>query len=392
VYRNTLVLNSAQSIDKDTEGKIREYLKDHISNFKPAPEKTCNLIEQIRQQNSEIIKSREKNSKLMLEIVKEKEKLKKNQEIKKKLNFKILPNLGNSRVLLDLDVQYDFVPCNEEYLRRMRLDFAQKYYKIADYIFRKQTANAHMKIFLTNSFQHDYQEWRKKLANVKKMLSSSVETSNKMFGLQPCPSTERLDIWNNRKKDKDIKSLDDAGYEREMEMFKLNKAEIPRASFNLYSGEFYYVTKSLKKIHNPIVYDQKYKSADIWTPDDISKFITKYLTQPKDFDAISSSFENKTTRDIIDFYHNFRFHLNLKKHTEELFAPTYLRRPLVKKLEHISTIAASVLAQLPPPQSLPHLPQTKAYTSAQLIEIFSKLSAERDPQRVEKHLEKYEEN
>lgn len=248
MYRNTLVLNSAQSIDKDTESKIREYLKDHISNFKPAPDKTLSLIEKIRQQNAQIIKSRTNKAKLMSEIVREREKLRKNQEIKKKLNLKILPNLGNAKVFLDLDVQYDFVPCNEEYLRHMRLDFAQKYPKIVDYIFRKQTANAHMKIFLKNSFQHDYQEWRKRLATSKKMLSSSVETSNKMFGLQPSHNTERLDIWNNKKtkQDKDIRSLDDAGYEREMEMFKQNKAEIPKANYNIYSGEFYYVTKSLK--------------------------------------------------------------------------------------------------------------------------------------------------
>ena len=35
VYQNNLKFHSAQSLELETQGKIRAYLNDHISNFKP---------------------------------------------------------------------------------------------------------------------------------------------------------------------------------------------------------------------------------------------------------------------------------------------------------------------------------------------------------------------
>lgn len=87
------------------------------------------------------------------------------------------------------------------------------------------TAHSHKKIFILNSFQNDYQEWKKKIE------SESHDESHKT-------KVERFDIWNNKKK---RKSMDNTGYEREMELFKQGKSDIPKASYNLYSGEFFYV-------------------------------------------------------------------------------------------------------------------------------------------------------
>ena len=61
VYRNTLKLITTQSLAKDTELKIKDYLKDHLTNFKPPNQRTRKLIEEIKLQNSKIIKE---NSKL----------------------------------------------------------------------------------------------------------------------------------------------------------------------------------------------------------------------------------------------------------------------------------------------------------------------------------------
>lgn len=146
VYRNTLKLISTQALPKDTELKIKDYLKDHLTNFKPPNQNTRKLIEEIKLQNSQIIKE---NSKLnddptssrytralrTDELIELKSKDLKNKGLKEKLNLSILPNLNqDTKVFMNLDVQYDFIPWNEEFLRRMRLDFICKKDKIVEYI------------------------------------------------------------------------------------------------------------------------------------------------------------------------------------------------------------------------------------------------------------------
>jgi hypothetical protein len=56
VYRNHLKFLSTQNLQKDIEDKIKDYLKDHITNFKPPNDKTQRLIEEIKSQNAQIIK------------------------------------------------------------------------------------------------------------------------------------------------------------------------------------------------------------------------------------------------------------------------------------------------------------------------------------------------
>ena len=122
VYRNTLKLISTQALPKDTELKIKDYLKDHLTNFKPPNQNTRKLIEEIKLQNSQIIRE---NSKLnddptssrytralrTDELIELKSKDLKNKGLKEKLNLSILPNLNqDTKVFMNLDVQYDFIP------------------------------------------------------------------------------------------------------------------------------------------------------------------------------------------------------------------------------------------------------------------------------------------
>lgn len=185
------------------------------------------------------------------------------------------------------------------------------------------TAHAHKKIYILNWFQNDYQEWKKKIEH------GTHEESHRT-------KVERFDIWNNKKK---RKSIDNSGYERESELFKQNKSAIPKANYNLYSGEFFYIYKGFKKILDPVIYDMDYKRTDSWSLDDIALFIVKYLSYPKDFETISSFFYNKTTRDIINFYFNFKYHFELQKHTEEVYGPNYIRKHISKKIDYINEVA-----------------------------------------------------
>lgn len=389
VYRNTLRLNTTQQLPRDTEGKVKTYLKAHLTNFKPSNEKTRRLIEEIKRQNSATIQhfgkvGTEQANKLLNnhELIDVKQKERHNKILKDNFNFAVLPNLDpETKVFMNLDVQYDFVPVNEEYLRRMRLDFITKKEKIVDFVRKNLTASSHKQIFIKNSFQHDYQEWKRKID------SEFHEESHKY-------KVERYDIWNNKKK---RKSIDDSGYEREAELFKNNRSDIPKANFNIYSREFFYIKTSLKQITNPVLYDYTYKNNDIWSIDDIRLFIIKYLSTPKDFETISSHFYNKTTRDIINFYFNFKTHFELRKHTEEVFGPNYIRKHISKKLEYISMVARKIINRITntyikefDDYSKHKLHQPlRAYTTYQLLRIFSHLSACRKDHQVRKMEELY---
>lgn len=423
VYRNALKLNATQVLPKDTEIKIKDYLKNHLTNFKPHNPNTQTLIEEIKAQNAKVIKESAKSFEEMSskcahrglknhELIEQKQKERYNKEIKEKLemclnimtcelnstgldshlkevcnsqklNFTILPNLNyNTKVFINLDVQYDFIPSNEEYLRKMRLDFISKKDKIIEFVRRRLIAHSHKKIFITNSFQNDYQEWKKRIEK-----GHHGEHRHKV---------ERFDIWNNKKK---RKSIDDSGYEREAELFKQNRSDIPKANFNLYTGEFFYVKRAFKKILDPIRYDYEYKATDLWSIEDIKLFIIKYLSSPKDFDTISSFFYNKTTRDIINFYFNFRHHLGLKKHAEEVYGPNFIRKHINKKIDYITEVASRICRRISSTfykeyetfsKEKFHQP-VQRFTTYQLLQVFAHLSTSRKAHQIQKMEQMYEE-
>lgn len=164
VYRNELKLSTMQDLSKDTVGKVKDYLRDHLDNFKAVGKEQQQIIEKVRMQNSEILKrskGEESRGIRVDQIVEIREKERKNREIKENLNMVILPNLNrNSNLFLNLDVQYDFIPVNEEYLRHMRLDFLSKKDKIVNIVGKKLTEHSNKLIVLQKSYQNDYLNWR----------------------------------------------------------------------------------------------------------------------------------------------------------------------------------------------------------------------------------------
>lgn len=317
------------------------------------------------------------------ELIEEQSKQRLNKEIKEKLNLTILPNLNSdTKIFMNLDVQYDFIPSNEEYLRKMRLDFITKKDKIVNFIRKNLTRKSHKQLFIKNSFQNDYQEWLKR-------------TDSELHGGGSSRKVERFDIWNNKKK---RKSIDDTGYEREAELFKQNESDIPEANFNHYTRQFFYHKKALNKIEDVVMYDLNYKESDLWSLDDIKLFITQYLSYPKDFETISSIFYNKTTRDIINFYFNFKHHFQLQKYAEEVYGPNYIRKHISKKIEYINEVADSIVSRINSEfiknyeeysQSKFSQPLTR-FTSYQLLKIFAHLSASRSDHQVKKMEQIYE--
>lgn len=164
VYRNELKLSTMQDLSKDTVGKVKDYLRDHLDNFKAVGKEQQLIIEKVRMQNSEILKrskGEESRGIRVDQIVEIREKERMNREIKENLNMVILPNLNrNSNLFLNLDVQYDFIPVNEEYLRHMRLDFLSKKDKIVNIVGKKLTEHSNKLIVLQKSYQNDYLNWR----------------------------------------------------------------------------------------------------------------------------------------------------------------------------------------------------------------------------------------
>ena len=168
VYHNSLVMHSLQPLTAPTQTKIKSYLSQHISNFKPPNQKTKSLIEKIKSENSEIIK---KNGNVPIlssgvksiqthELIDLQRQERENSRIKEKLNLKILPNMSKtSKVFINLDVEYDFIPKNEEFLRRMRLDFVMKKDKIVKFIYKIKEQKSHQEILYRNKFETEYLDW-----------------------------------------------------------------------------------------------------------------------------------------------------------------------------------------------------------------------------------------
>ncbi|CAI2373097.1 unnamed protein product [Moneuplotes crassus] len=440
-YRNNLKFHSTQPLGTDTQSKIKSYLSEHLSNFKPHNKKTIQLIEQIKSQNAEIIK---KNGRIFdknfskpiqnFELIEEKKQERKNKYIKEKLNLTVLPNLNqDTKIFMDLDVQYDFIPTNEEYLRRMRLDFISKKDKVVNFIRKSIKTKAQKEIFYHHKFDHDYLEWSKRVSksnespsNMKKGSTdwhsdlrqkdgdllkeilekdSAIPTEDFTPQLQKTQSKRTTNNsrgqWMDKKKDHDE---DEEGYDREIELFRKGKAHIIKANYNHYKQEFFGIEPTHKSILDLIRYDYDYKSSDIWSLEDIRNFMVQYLNYPKDFNKITSFFNNKTNKDIVNFYFNFKFHFQLVKHVMEIERPKYRElkksgypsrstaynnyaiRPNHKKIEYINQAADEVIKEITSKyyqeyedysQSKFGLPVTK-FTTFQLMKIFSNSSSDRN--------------
>ena len=173
-----------------------------------------------------------------------------------------------------------------------------------------------------------------------------------------------------------------------------------------------------KSILDLIRYDQNYKSSDIWTIDDIRLFITKFLLYPKDFYKISSFFYNKNTKDIVNFYFNFKFHFDLSKHTFEVEKPRYREyrrtnsvmknsnytqnyneKMRNKKMEYIKKVADDAINNIDSKyyeayekfaNEKFHQPVTR-FTTFQLLKIFGHTSDARNKLQQRKREEMYEE-
>lgn len=425
VYKNNLNFHSTQSLGAETQRKIKSYLSGHLSNFKPHNEKSQNLIETIKSQNAEIIKKNKlKGQKILqnFEIIKEKEKQLSTQELKQKLNLTILPNLSkDTKIFMDLDVQYDFVPSNEEFLVNMRLDFISKKDKIINFIRECLKTKGQKQIFYRKKFDHDYLKWSKKIAEnskrkdpwhselkkdgniLKELLEKDSAIPPNDFSAQPVSTTKKSysstrGNWMDKKKE----NMEEEGHERELSVFKECKADLSQANYNQYNREFFEVIPTLKSILDPIRYDYDYKSSDIWTLEDVRNFIIQYLWHPKDFNKITSTFKNKTNKDIVDFYFNFKFHFNLSEafnrdrynnfrrsaypQRETAYKGSgYNSKAQQKKREFIASFADDIIKKITTKyyeqyekysQEKFHQPLLQ-FTSFQLMQIFSNSSAQR---------------
>ena len=67
-------------------------------------------------------------------------------------------------------------------------------------------------------------------------------------------------------------------------------------------------------IHDPIVAHNEFKNRIVWSDKEINTFIESYSKNPKQFKKIADSLQTKSVKDVIEFYYNNRYNLNLKKY------------------------------------------------------------------------------
>lgn len=134
----------------------------------------------------------------------------------------------------------------------------------------------------------------------------------------------RHEIWQNHSKYLDVyhseihESVD--RWPNEYFPSKRNDREIseltaPDVSMLLtdMENEFFYDENML--VVNPVAEHNQYKGRIKWSDHEIAIFLEKYAQHKKDFKKISqaSGLQNKTEKDVIEFYYLKRRHLNLKE-------------------------------------------------------------------------------
>jgi len=176
-----------------------------------------------------------------------------------------------------------------------------------------------------SSWPNDFRQRDSNL--LKELLERDAALPEESFPRQPQKTNPKKGSsschkqWMDKKKIEHLKDEDE--YNREIQHFRTSKADITDANYNQYKSEFLSVLPNPKSILDLIRYDYDYKNSDIWSINDIRNFIVQYLNFPKDFDKIASFFFNKTHKDIVNFYFNFKFHFQLVQHVIEVERPKY---------------------------------------------------------------------
>ena len=232
--------------------KISETLSKNITNFKPLSKNLKLLIDNVKQENIKIRKEAnyEVNA-IACKIIRNTETgfdtLDKNKmnvaKISKIIDFKILPNLNpTSKLFINLDVKYDFIPINIRYLRKMRLDFISKKDKIVKFINKKLGEIYYKRKLHAKSFENQYKAWWKSITEV---VDDKQKNTKK----------ERCSIWN--KTERKNNSSKDTG--NDPEISKNGEWSLPKALFNDYAGKFVYIHRQANKVDNPFFYEMDYK-------------------------------------------------------------------------------------------------------------------------------------
>lgn len=66
-------------------------------------------------------------------------------------------------------------------------------------------------------------------------------------------------------------------------------------------------------VEDPVLAHNQFKQRIVWTDQEKQIFMEKYALHPREFKKIANSLPGKTIKDVIEYYHNYRIKLDLKK-------------------------------------------------------------------------------
>ena len=146
---------------------------------------------------------------------------------------------------------------------------------------------------------------------------------------------------------------------------------------NHYTGAAVACDPKQIQIRDPLLYDYTAKR-DAWSLEDVKLFLVEFFNAPKDFFEIAKKFRNKTTKDLVNFYFNFKKHLRIKHHMRELSYVSNKRRRDAAMEKAVAEILGRIdLRHVEAEASFArsHLGQElRSFTTNQLLAIFSRKS------------------
>ncbi|CAI2387178.1 unnamed protein product [Moneuplotes crassus] len=222
-------------------------------------------------------------------------------------------------------------------------------------------------------YEAEYGQWMNKCYKKTKVVNKARRISGKTKDI------------NGKNKDLQIKGIDEMRQEA---------CVIPIANYNEYAEDFIYIERQTHRIQDPYSYEDTPKSNDSWSKKDIALFIESFMKYHKNFGSISELFYNKRTRDIVEFYMNFKSLLSLNEEYQKIenilsnnssCPAKVIRPPLVRKIVKKFMEQIDISIERKPEYDLYRqckVPIDK-FTTKQLIEIFAEHSKPRQNARIQ---------
>lgn len=280
------------------------------------------LVTQLTNDKDHLLNEKER----LLRELENPNKLKSKAEIKQRIRLSMLKRTDNPEIVFVEDKETFFKPTKalkepKEY--ELYQNNLKRHDEIKDKILKvMQQRLKDLRDFTLVHTKHYIKlksSWKKALRQkaeeeaTQQLFASKSWQVQQQFGWRKFPVRSSRFDEDSKKSKKGDEYID---YER----FDNNQADIPcmlvfnpRRDFEKYQ----FITNNTR-VEKPLLVEKEYKQDYPWFKEEEELFLKLYLRYQKDFTAIASFLPAKTTKDVIWFYYNKKYKLDLKKKVQNL--------------------------------------------------------------------------